>query len=177
MDSKLMYKILSNDRKVQELNFLGVFPLDLIPTSALNHPCCLVINTKPSNHPGEHWVCVVKTENNTGIYFDSFGFPPYNLPEIGLILDDCTEWIFNDIRLQSTFSTVCGQYCIFFLTHFARGLTMEHIIYLINDSGDTNANDALIFNYIKHKYPLRELNNLPVIDFPFIFNQISQSLS
>lgn len=177
MDSKLIYRILTNDKRVKELNFLGVYPLDLIPINALNHPCCLVVNTKPSNHPGEHWVCIVKTEENKGIYFDSFGYPPYNLPEIGTVLDSCVEWSFNDTRLQSTFSTVCGQYCIFFLTHFAKGLCMEHIIHLINDSGDTHANDALIFNYIKRRYPLRELEALPIIDFPFIFNQVSKSLN
>jgi len=32
---------------------------------------------------GEHWVAVVKTEGGRGIYFDSFGSLPYNLPEVG----------------------------------------------------------------------------------------------
>ena len=152
MDSKQIYSILKNDQNMDSLNFLGVFPIDLIPMAALKFPCCAVINTKPQDHGGEHWVAVLKTENNKGIYFDSFGWPPYNLPEIGDVLESCDEWTFNDTRLQSTFSTVCGQYVIFFLTHFAKGYTLEHIVSLLSNDNDLNTNDAIIFNYIKSKY-------------------------
>lgn len=179
MDSKTIYTVLQNDERVtRDLNFLGVFPLDMIPVTALlQYPCCLVVNTKPKDNPGEHWVCIVKTEENRGIYFDSFGYPPSNLPEIGLVLDSCDEWTYNESRLQSVISTVCGQYCIFFLTHFARGYSMDHITSLINDAGDQFANDALVFNYIRNKYDIASLQKLPIIDFPFVFQQISRSLS
>lgn len=127
MDSKQIYRILKADRAVEELNFLGVFPIDLIPMSAQKFPCCMVINTKPHDHPGEHWVAVVKTEDRKGIFFDSYGVPPYNLPEIGDVLNNCNEWTFNDIPLQSLYSTVCGQYVIFFLTHIAKGLSQHTV--------------------------------------------------
>ena len=83
MDSKQICKILKNDTNVSKLNFLGVFPIDLIPLSAMKFPCCLVINTKPYDHPGEHWICLVKCEDRRAIYSDSFGIPPFNLPEVG----------------------------------------------------------------------------------------------
>ena len=178
MDSKQIYKILKNDTNVSKLNFLGVFPIDLIPLSAMKFPCCLVINTKPHDHPGEHWICLVKCENRRAIYFDSFGIPPFNLPEVGDILSNCDEWTFNETRLQSTFSTVCGQYVTFFLTHFAKGYTLEHIVELLNNDRDLEDNDAIIFNYIKNKYPdVDELSNLEIIDFPFIFTQVSSPVS
>lgn len=175
MDSRQIYAILKQDKDVSDLNFLGVFPIDLIPARALKFPCCLVINTKPSTHPGEHWVCVVKTHDNRGIYFDSYGNSTFNLPEIGELFDGCVDWSFNSTRLQSQYSTVCGQYTIFVITHLARGYTLKHITTLINDCGDLYANDAFIFNYIKNKYANSDLNinELQVIDFPFIFNQIS----
>ena len=177
MDSKQIYTILKSDSKVEDLNFLGVFPTDLIPMSALKFPCCLVINTKPSSHKGEHWVAVVKTSERTGIYFDSFGVPPYNLPEIGDVLENCSEWRFNETNLQSPFSTVCGQYVIFFLTYIARGFTLDHIVNLLNNN-DLNTNDAIIFNYIKNKYnSVTNLTGLEIVDFPFIFSQISSPIS
>ena len=174
MDSKQIYTILANDSFIKDQNFLGVFPIDLIPMTALKFPCCLVVNTKPQDHKGEHWVAIVKTEDRKGIYFDSFGMPPYNLPEVGDVLENCTEWTFNNTRLQSSFSTVCGQYVLFFLTHYARGFTLEHIVNLLNNDRDLHANDALIYNYVKHKYAfVDKLSQLEIIDFPFIFNQIS----
>jgi hypothetical protein len=177
MDNKLIYKILNNDEYVKELNFLGVFPRDLIPLTALRQqPCCMVVNTKPHSHPGDHWVAVVKTEDNNGIYFDSYGQPPYNLEEVGMILDSCVDWYFNDVKLQSPFSSVCGPYTIFFLTHYARGYSLKHISHLLNE-GDLHANDAFIFNYIKEMYPYDTVQSLKVIDFPFNFKQTSQITS
>ena len=96
MGSKQIYKILKNDTNVRKLNFLGVFPIDLIPLSAMKFSCCLVINTKPHDHPGEHWNCLVKCEDRRAIYFDSFGIPPFNLPEVGDILSNCDKWTFNE---------------------------------------------------------------------------------
>ncbi|KAF6037864.1 hypothetical protein EB796_003833 [Bugula neritina] len=153
----------SSDDRVRRINFLGVFPINKIPKVALeNNTCCAVVNTKPNTHEGEHWVCFAKKENGSSVYFDSFGYPPYNLPEIGDVLEQSNNWIFNDVQLQSPYSTVCGQYVIFFLTHYARGITPEHIIELLNDNGDTFANDAFIFNYIKNNISLGQesINNI-----------------
>lgn len=176
MNSKQIYDILMRDSVVKDYNFLGVFPLDLIPMTANKFPCCLVINTKPQTDPGEHWVAVVKTENRQGIYFDSYGSPPFNLPEVGELLDNCITWTYNDTKLQSPYSTVCGQYVIFFLTHITRGYNTEEISYMIDDAGDTYANDALIYNYIKNKYINHDIKDLKIVDFPFAFEQISRNM-
>lgn len=118
-------------------------------------------------------MCFVKTEDNKGFYFDSYGYPPYNLPEVAEVLEHCDSWTFNDIQLQTTYSTVCGQYTIFVLTHLARGFTIDHIIELINENnGDTFSNDAIMFNYINNMYGKDiSTEKLSIVDFPFIFNQ------
>jgi hypothetical protein len=178
MNNKQIYSILKSDKHVQDSNFLGVFPIDLIPMSAMKYPCCLIVNTKPSNHPGEHWVAVFKTEDNVGVYFDSYGNPPYNLPEIGEVLESCDDWKFNSTTLQSPMSTTCGQYTVFVIAHLARGYELDYIVELLNDCGDTYANDAFIFNYIKQTYGDidSQIHNLKVIDFPFIFDQIASPM-
>ena len=178
MNSKQIYSILKSDTYVKNGNFLGVFPIDLIPMSAIKYPCSMVINTKPSDHKGEHWVAVVKTDENTGIYFDSYGMPPYNLPEIGDVLEHCNEWTFND--RQSAISTVCGEYVVFFITHMARGYTLEHVIHMLLNEDDLYANDALVFGYVKEKYKHIEDANtesLQIVDLPFIMNQTSSTVS
>lgn len=179
MDNRQLYKILSGDKEVSKFNFVGVFAEDTITLSALDFPCCMIINTKPHTHQGEHWIAVFKTEHNIGIYFDSYGYPPTGSTNIAKVLDSCDEWIHNDVGLQSPYSTVCGQYCVFFLTHMARGYSLEKIAYLLNDSGDKHANDANIFNYVLHKYSKtsNDLSELEIVDFPFVFSQISTGLS
>ena len=38
------------------------------------------------------------------------------------------EWEHNKTQLQSAFSTVCGQYCIYFLYHRCRRRSMSSIV-------------------------------------------------
>jgi hypothetical protein len=176
MDNKQIHAILSTDKYLVANNFLGVFPLDLIPTTAaITYPCSLVVNTKPHNHPGEHWIAIAKNQYNETVFFDSYGSPPFNLPEVGVVLSD--DWTYNNTTLQSTFTTVCGEYCIFFLLHYTRGYTLDQIVHLLNDIGDKAANDAMIYHYIRDRYPSQELKQLKPVDFPFVFNQIASSLS
>ena len=42
-------------------HFLGCFPLDGLPSFPTTFPKCMIINTQPSGHPGEHWVCLLYT--------------------------------------------------------------------------------------------------------------------
>jgi len=102
MNSKEIYSILENDEWVKKMNFLGVFLIDRVPSSSLtDYPCCGIVNTKPHNHPGEHWVMFLKTEYNIGVYFDSFGSGLYNMPEVAAIFDSVNSWQFNGTQLQS----------------------------------------------------------------------------
>lgn len=171
MDSAHIFSLLKNDHDVDDSNFLGVFASDMIPLSALSFPCCFVANTKPSSHSGEHWIAVIKSSKNEGYYFDSYGMPPTNFPEIAMVLEPCVEWNYNSKQLQSLLTTVCGQYCVFFILHIARGLTPNQIVSFLDDSGDTAANDAFIYAFFKHRYD--NFDDSVLIDFPFVRKQIA----
>lgn len=175
MNSSEIYSILKQDQFIDNINFLGVFPSDLIPLSALSYPCCLVVNTKPISSEGEHWVAIIKSSENIGYYFDSYGMSPANFPEAATVLDTTQKWDYNDVQLQSLLTTVCGQYCVFFLLHMARGLSPEKIINFLNDNGDTAANDAFIFTFFKQHYT--GLEDSKLIDFPFIKKQIANTFN
>ena len=145
MDTRQIYTLLRSDRVVKDYTFLGCFPVDRIPESAKTFPCCMIVNTKPHDHPGEHWVAVIKTEENNGLFFDSFGFPPYRLNEIVIILNQCGRWTHKSVCIQSPLTAVCGQHTVFFITHYCRGFTLDHIPSLL-DSKDKPTNDSFIFN-------------------------------
>ena len=47
--------------------FMGCFASDLLPTFPNSFPKTLIINTKPSNMKGEHWVALVLKKKNVSI--------------------------------------------------------------------------------------------------------------
>ena len=174
MNTEQIYQILQSEELLQQTNFLEVFPSYKIPKLAnTTYPCLAVVNTMPHTHSEMHWVAFFKTKHNYGIYFDSYGFPPYNLPSVGDVLQNCVDWTFNSSQLQTLFLTVCGQYTIFFLIHICRDFSLGNIVQLLNDSGDTYANDAFICSYIKNKYGKHNIYKLHISDSSLLYNQTS----
>ena len=65
-----------------------------------------------------------------------------------------THWV-----LQSSWSNVCGQYCIFYLYHKSRGYSMSKIVNLFTD--DTSINDRNVACYVKKHFNV-VVENQPV---------------
>ena len=60
------------------------------------------------------------------------------------------QWEHNKIQLQSAFSSVCGQYCIYFLYHRCSKRSMSSIINsFVNDK---LRNDHLVHDFVRGKY-------------------------
>lgn len=92
--------------------FIGCYPSDNIPTSDI-YPYSAVINTDKTGYPGKHWVAIYVQNKNTIEYFDSFGEVPN--ANISKYLMNFENISMNKSKIQSLFSDVCGQYCIYFL--------------------------------------------------------------
>ena len=69
-----------------------------------------VCNTDPSSVPGDRWV-VLHVEAEGGEFFDSHG-GPISHDEFAQFLGG--EYRYVSVQTQELFSSVCGQYCIFF---------------------------------------------------------------
>lgn len=168
MDSRQLYRAAKSDKTLREYGFLGVFSPDTIPIKALTtSPCSLISNTQDSDKDGEHWVALTIDDNGRGWYFDSFGAPP-KLEEFLSLLNSCSEWSYNTRPIQSLLSTTCGQYCLFYLLHSARGYGMDDIVDLLDQDDDQYVNDAIVNKFIKNYFNESELE---VTDFPFVFSQ------
>ena len=82
---------------------------------------------------------------------------------------NAVEWEHNKIQLQSAFSTVCGQHCIYILYHRCRKRTMSSIVNsFVNDKLH---NDQLVYGFFRRKY--RQIHPSLKQD---IVKQISRSL-
>jgi len=132
-----------NERQIDRLvrrhvrDFNGVYSSDSLPSK----PNLFVANTRPSDHPGEHWIAVA-VKDGRGFYFDSFGLPPPKSFE-KYMNRHCSEWTYNDRQFQSSISSFCGHYCVCFCILKSRNLDLCSIL-----SSDTGLNDVTIHELV-----------------------------
>ena len=99
---------------------------------APNEHCCFILNTHPSDQPGEHWLAFLFNANTRKLeYFDSFGLSlaMYSAVNAALLSNQLLPLCVranSQGMLQSLSSTVCGHYCIAYL-HWRAGHTNAHI--------------------------------------------------
>lgn len=147
MNTKQIRRIIERD-PVTQRKFRGVFAENRLPEDVDVYPCGYIANTDPSEKPGEHWVAFYFTTPEHGEFFDSYGHPPqfYNKHFLTFINQNSEHWSFNKKGLQSVMTAVCGEYCIFYLMHRARGVSMNSIVKLF--SVDKLNNDRLVYEFV-----------------------------
>ena len=145
----LAQKIISvNARHVHLLGGFAVDKLAGLLNNQTEYPLCFIANTAPSNHVGKHWVAFYFCRPNRCEFFDSLGRHPHKyymysgIPEVELTL--------NQIEFQSTLSTVCGEYCIFFLYMRCSRSFYAVIHYLASRFSTCQLRDNFMRRYTRH---------------------------
>lgn len=162
MNTTEITSVLKQDRYSAPL-FLGVYPSNRLPPI---RDGAYVINTAPDSHPGLHWVALI-VKGDTVEYFDSYGGKPS--PRLRRWVNKKT-WTFNPIPLQSPLTSVCGQYCIYYLLHRVRGIDMTTI--LMDFGSDVDENDKLVYDFVDDRY---DLEHLTLVDTENVILQLSQA--
>ncbi len=126
MNTVQLNKILKID-KIAKKKFIGTYPIDLLPDK-IKYPSCMIINNKPSNEEGEHWVAVYFNKNKTCDFFDSFGNSPKYFKLYKYLKKYANKIYFNKKKVQSDGSLYCGVYCILFLLFKCRGFGMKNFL-------------------------------------------------
>ena len=134
-------------------SFAGVYASDQFSSIEINEdPTSLVVNTDPMELPGTHWIVIYINKQMKGEFFDSYEkhLIHYNKYFLDFMNRNAVEWEHNKIQLQSAFSTVCGQYCIYFLYHCFRRRPMSTTVNsFVNDK---LYNDQLVYDFVRRKY-------------------------
>jgi len=143
----ILSQVLSHTRT----NFLGVFALDQIPSTFTQYPCAYVANTDPSSHKGQHWVAFYHDSPTHLEFFDSYGQPPqtYSFP----FPSNLSSLKYNSYPFQSLTSSVCGQYCIFFVYHRSHNTSLASIIQLLRSSSNPDHLVHLFVQKLKARLP------------------------
>ena len=101
-----------------------------------------VVNYDQDTHEGSHWVILHKDQKNGNEYFDSYGKPPL-LKVLEKFLRE--EYTCSIKRIQHPMSTVCGQYCLFFIYMRCKGWCMKKILLLFTSKEEHPLiNDVMI---------------------------------
>lgn len=108
--------------------FKGVYACDELPKNLIR-PAMVVANTDARGSPGSHWVAFYLPLAGKCVYFDSYGLPPSQPEFVEFLNHHCRHWKHNGVDLQSLHTNVCGEYCVLFLEHCARGLSLEEFLF------------------------------------------------
>lgn len=98
----------------------GVYPLDRIPRRVKSKPIFFIVNTHKAKYKGEHWIAIYIPVKGCAVYFDSYGLPPHHTQIKTFLKNNCSKYIYNRRQLQSSVSTVCGEFCCMFLLYKCR---------------------------------------------------------
>lgn len=96
--------------------FLGVFPIDSLPTSIPHYPMFMVINTHSHNLPGEHWLTIYISEDKIGEVFDPLGRAVSNFL-IRWLNQHTKRWTTSRRLYQHPLSDKCGGYAVYYILH------------------------------------------------------------
>ena len=127
--------------------FRGTFACDQLPPK-FSKPALFIVNTDPSNKPGEHWIGLFIDRSGRGEYFDSFGLPPLNKYINNFLSINCQNGILYNPRTLQCFECItCGHYCIAYVKFRSIGKTFCEFINLF--TSNTFKNEVIIRNLVK----------------------------
>jgi hypothetical protein len=108
-----------------------------------------VVNTDKCGERGLHWVVFHFPSRGPLEFFDSLGNPPeyYHRRFQNILMVNGAKYGYFDSRIQSETSSLCGQYCIYFVLQRMKGRSMNSIAYDFNVF-NTHANESLVSDFI-----------------------------
>ena len=154
--------------------FIGVFARDNLPKRKLskNKSHALIVNLDTKSQPGSHWIGIYAPRKCRYIeYWDSTGRPPRHESILNFLNYQREFFYFNNIPLQSIYTTTCGQYCLFFLCSRAHGLTRKEILNFF-EIDNPLFNDRFVNRVVQDIFK----SQLKLINHTFIQSQLKRNL-
>ena len=149
MDTLQLKCVVQSDPVVRT-STLGVYAADQIPRQIQYGG--FITNTDASSKPGKHWCAFFFDGAGQSEFFDSYGQPPeyYHNTFASCLRNNSRVQLHNSIKLQSDYSNVCGQYCLYFLINRARGRKLKDIVETLRS---IDKRDQYLYDYISKRFP------------------------
>lgn len=131
-------------------SFIGVYSRDQLPRRLYRFPCSFIVNTDKQNEPGEHWLAFYYDENRHATFFDPCGLSPSVYGLEAFLHRTANTWTYNSKRIQSFFSVLCGQICLFFIYFKSKRFSLNYITSLFSNNYEDN--EKIILNFFKNLF-------------------------
>jgi len=118
---------------------------------------------------GAHWVAFCVDATNNAEFFDSYGRAP-DVQSFKRFLSGKSRWQHNEKPLQGPISSVCGQYCLYFLLYRVRGVPMRDIVAPF--TRDLATNDEAVTQFVNRYFGV----DLSTFDVEFLAEQVCRAL-
>ena len=158
MNSNELRCVLSRDKKINK-SFIDVFAMDEFKeyskrNKTISDNSVFVVNSETSMNSGEHWL-LIYVKRKLVYFIDSFRKDPkfYKLENILYQIRNKIEFL-NQIQLLSSFSNICGEYCIFFSFNLCRDKSLREILNYF--SYDFFRNDESVKSFMRKTFPGHE---------------------
>ena len=159
MNTRQLQCALDSDPAMKDYS-RNVLALDQFQRVNLSDKGIFVCNDQPSKKSGNYWFLIFIDPEK--IYFvDSFANEPkyYHVDEKLRTLKKKPIFTFSKM-LQSPFSTLCGEYCIFFAYHLSRNSNLKYVIRFFTN--DCVQNVQNVKDFIWRKFPGHERDSTSI---------------
>lgn len=127
---------------------------DQLPDTLSSLPTGFIVNTDDHSKPGTHWCAFYLDHKGNCEFFDSYGNSPehYNDYLWNFSRQSISKTVvFNNKKMQSNFSNVCGLYSLFFLHQRFKGVSMNQIVNTFS-AFNVYLNDSYIIQFISRLF-------------------------
>ncbi|GBN48596.1 hypothetical protein AVEN_223522-1 [Araneus ventricosus] len=124
MDTQTLLRLAHSDPIITR-RFGGVFASDLLPKNR-GYYRSFIVNTDSSLEKGTHWQAIYFDNKDKCTFFCSYGtYPVGNIKKF--IDNNSTQMEWNSKILQHPKTISCGLFCLYFLWHLTRGLSIDRL--------------------------------------------------
>ena len=160
MDEDEIFRLAKSMRGLDE-GFIGVIPKNQIPDlTNTTTTKSFIVNTDKYGEPGTHWVGIYVSQDDSVVYFDSFGIDPNVDPYIINLIHECgkSSLYYSNRQIQSFNSSLCGLYTLYTLYLLTNeGLNLNQCLDIF-DNTNLEVNDDMIRDVFKNIFILLKLD-------------------
>lgn len=138
-------------RQRRQIQFDVLCSNELNNYNVKSYPLCLIVNNQECGEAGEHWTCFYKKSLKSALeFFCSYG---NGVQFYGKYFEDFQKrnsangFVENHTVFQSSLSSVCGLYVIFYL--YQRQKNVSRSIMFQKFTRNVYENDRLVMFYVK----------------------------
>ena len=157
MNTKQLWCALSLNAKTSYF-FDGIYSKDTLNDYEMKEkPGFIICNTDPSDKLGEHWVVFFCNENGSVDFYDSLGrdITYYGTEIYNFVTKKISNgWYYCKERTQPIGTSLCGEYCMYYVLMKCIGYEMSKIIKSMNPENVLLVVQRTFYDGFTYKCPL-----------------------